>query len=164
MLTVTAYNARQKGWTMPENLYQWNPNAVIKILERQEYMGCTVNFKTYTKSLKFEKRMENPRENQRIFEGTQPAIIEMGQWERIQALRENKRRPTKTGKTSIFPALSAVRIAGQSFTSVPAIPTRTIPRTTSSAPTTRATPAPVKSTISGRSRFTNGYWNVFKER
>lgn len=105
VLTVTAYNARQKGWTMPENLYQWNTNAVVKILERKEYTGCTVNFKTYTKSLKFKKRMENPKENQRIFEGTQPAIIEMGQWERVQALRENKRRPTKTGKTSIFSGL-----------------------------------------------------------
>jgi len=49
--------------------------------------------------------MENPKENQRIFEGTQPAIIEYGQWERVQALRANKRRPTKTGKTSIFSGL-----------------------------------------------------------
>lgn len=105
VLTVTAYNAKRKGWAMPENLYQWNTNAVVKILERQEYTGCTVNFKTYTKSLKFKKRMENPKENQRIFEGTQPPIIEMGQWERVQALRENKRRPTKTGKTSIFSGL-----------------------------------------------------------
>ncbi len=105
VLTVTAYNARQKGWTMPENLYQWSQKSIVGILERREYTGCTVNFKTYTKSLKFKKRMENPRENQRIFEGTQPAIIEMGQWERVQALRENKRRPTKTGKTSIFSGL-----------------------------------------------------------
>lgn len=105
VLTVTAYNARQKGWTMAENLYQWCSKSVVGILERREYTGCTVNFKTYTKSLKFKKRMENPKENQRIFEGTQPAIIEMGQWERVQALRENKRRPTKTGKTSIFSGL-----------------------------------------------------------
>ncbi len=105
VLTVTAYNARQKGWTMPDNLYQWCSKSVVGILERREYTGCTVNFKTYTKSLKFKKRMENPKENQRIFEGTQPAIIEMGQWERVQALRENKRRPTKTGKTSIFSGL-----------------------------------------------------------
>ena len=105
VLTVTAYNARQKGWTMPENLYRWSPKSIVGILERREYTGCTVNFKTYTKSLKFKKRMENPKENQRIFEGTQPAIIEMGQWERVQALRENKRRPTKTGKTSIFSGL-----------------------------------------------------------
>ena len=105
VLTVTAYNAKQKGWTMPENLYQWNPNAVIKILERREYLGCTVNFKTYTKSLKFKKRMENSIEDKLVFEDTQPAIIEKGQWERVQQLRANKRRLTKTGKTSIFSGL-----------------------------------------------------------
>ena len=87
------------------NLYGWNKKSIAGILERREYTGCTVNFKTYTKSLKFKKRLENPKENQRIFEGTQPAIIEYGQWERVQVLRENKRRPTKTGKTSIFSGL-----------------------------------------------------------
>lgn len=105
VLTVTAYNARQKGWAMPDNLYRWCAKSVAGILERPEYTGCTVNFKTYTKSLKFKKRMENPKENQRIFEDTQPAIIERGQWERVQALRANKRRPTKTGKTSSFSGL-----------------------------------------------------------
>lgn len=105
VLTVTAYNAKQKGQAMPENLCQWCSKSVAGILERQEYTGCTVNFKTCTKSLKFKKRMENPKENRRIFEGTQPAIIEYGQWERVQALRANKRRPTKTGKTSIFSGL-----------------------------------------------------------
>ncbi len=105
VLTVTAYHARQKGWTMPENLYGWSQKSIAAILERREYTGCTVNFKTYTKSLKFKKRLQNPKENQRIFEGTQPAIIEYGQWERVQALRENKRRPTKTGKTSMFSGL-----------------------------------------------------------
>ena len=105
VLTVTAYHAKQKGWAMPENLYRWNTNAVLRILERREYTGCTVNFKTYTKSLKFKKRMENPIENQRVFEDTQPAIIEKGQWERVQELRKNKRRPTKTGRTSIFSGL-----------------------------------------------------------
>ena len=105
VLTVTAYHARQKGWTMPENLYQWCAKSVAGILERRTYTGCTVNFKTYTKSLKFKKRMENPVENQRVFENTQPAIIEKGQWERVQELRKNKRRPTKTGRTSIFSGL-----------------------------------------------------------
>ena len=64
-----------------------------------------MNFKTYTKSLKFKKRMENPVENQKVFEDTQPAIIEKGQWERVQELRKNKRRPTKTGRTSMFSGL-----------------------------------------------------------
>lgn len=49
--------------------------------------------------------MENPKENYRIFEGTQPAIIEQGQWDRVQALRSHKRRRTKTGRTSIFSGL-----------------------------------------------------------
>ena len=105
VLTVTTYHARQKGWAMPENLYHWNTNAVLRILERREYTGCTVNFKTYTKSLKFKKRMENPVENQKVFEDTQPAIIEKGQWERVQELRKNKRRLTKTGRTSMFSGL-----------------------------------------------------------
>lgn len=105
VLTVTAYNAKQKGWAMPDNLYQWCSKSVAGILERPEYTGCTVNFKTYTKSLKFKKRMVNPKENQQVFEDTQPAIIERGQWERVQELRTNKRRPTKTGKTSIFSGL-----------------------------------------------------------
>ena len=105
VLTVTAYNAKQKGLSMPDNLYQWSPKSIVGILERPEYLGCTVNFKTYTKSLKFKKRMENPKENQRVFEGTQPPIIERGQWERVQELRKNKRRPTKTGKTSMFSGL-----------------------------------------------------------
>ena len=105
VLTVTAYNAKQKEWAMPDNLYQWCSKSVTTILERTEYTGCTVNFKTYTKSLKFKKRMVNPKEKQRIFEDTQPAIIERGQWARVQELRTNKRRPTKTGKTSIFSGL-----------------------------------------------------------
>ena len=49
--------------------------------------------------------MENPVENQKVFEDTQPAIIEKGQWERVQELRKNKRRPTKTGRTSMFSGL-----------------------------------------------------------
>lgn len=105
VLTVTAHHARQKGWAMPENLCRWCAKSVVGILERREYTGCTVNFKTYTKSLKFKKRMENPVENQRVFEDTQPAIIEKGQWERVQELRKNKRRPTKTGRTSMFSGL-----------------------------------------------------------
>ena len=32
VLTVTAYNARQKGWSMPDNLYQWCAKSVAGIL------------------------------------------------------------------------------------------------------------------------------------
>jgi len=64
-----------------------------------------VNFKTYTKSLKFGKRIDAPKEEWRIFENTHPAIIEKGQWDRVQQLLKNKRRYTKIGKTSVFSGL-----------------------------------------------------------
>jgi len=105
VLTVTAYKAKQKGLALPNNPHQWNSSAVVQILERMEYLGHTVNFKTYTKSLKFKKKMETPKEDWLIFENTQPAIIEKGQWDRVQQLRTNKRRLTKIGKTSIFSGL-----------------------------------------------------------
>ena len=105
VLTVAAYNARQKGKALPENPHRWNPNCVAVILDRREYLGCTVNFKTYSKSLKFKKRIKIPTEEWLIFEDTQPAIIEKGQWERVQQLRSNKRRLTKAGRTSLFSGL-----------------------------------------------------------
>jgi DNA invertase Pin-like site-specific DNA recombinase len=105
VLAVTAYKSKQTGNPLPDYPYQWSSSSVADILEYMEYLGCTVNFKTYTKSLKFKKRMNTPKEDWLIFEDTQPVIIEKGQWERVQQLRANKRRLTKIGKTSIFSGL-----------------------------------------------------------
>ena len=80
---------------MPDNPYRWSVESIRGILERPEYTGCTVNFKTYSKSHKLKKRLQNAPENQRIFLNTQPAIIEEQVFERVQELRANKRRPAK---------------------------------------------------------------------
>ncbi len=95
VLTVKAYYAKRDGKTMPDNLYRWDYKSISGILERPEYTGCTVNFKTYSKSHKLKKRLQNAPENQRIFPNTQPAIIEEKVFERVQELRTNKRRPAK---------------------------------------------------------------------
>ena len=95
VLTVKAYYAKQNGKALPDKPYQWSPKSVAGILERPEYTGCTVNFKTYTKSHKLKKRLNNAPENQRIFKDTQPAIIHQKVWKRVQELRANKRRPAK---------------------------------------------------------------------
>ena len=95
VLTVKAYQAKQNGKALPDNPYRWSMETIRKILERPEYTGCTVNFKTYSKSHKLKKRHFNAPENQRIFPNTQPAIINEKVWERIQELRANKRRPAK---------------------------------------------------------------------
>ena len=95
VLTVKAHYAQRNGKPLPEKPYQWSPKSVAGILERPEYTGCTVNFKTYSKSHKLKKRLHNAPENQRIFPNTQPAIIDEQVFARVQELRENKRRPAK---------------------------------------------------------------------
>ena len=95
ILTVKAHYAQRAGKPLPEKPHHWDPKSVAGILERPEYTGCTVNFKTYSKSHKLKKRLHNVPENQRIFPNTQPAIIDEQVFVRVQELRENKRRPAK---------------------------------------------------------------------
>ena len=95
VLTVKAHYAQRNGKPLPEKPYHWDPKSVAGILGRPEYTGCTVNFKTYSKSHKLKKRLHNAPENQRIFPNTQPAIIDEQVFARVQELRENKRRPAK---------------------------------------------------------------------
>ena len=108
VLTPTAYKL-EKGLNVPnhsrENPYEWDSKLVAKILERMEYTGCTVNFKGYKKSYKSKKRVQNPPDKWKVFPDTHPAIIDRETWERVQELRKNKRRPTKTGKQSMFSGL-----------------------------------------------------------
>lgn len=41
-----------------------------------------------------------------VFENTHEAIISADVWEKVQALRKNKRRPTRTGKTNLFSGIA----------------------------------------------------------
>ena len=72
------------------------------ILERREYTGCTVNFKTYTNSIWDKKRHLNPVENQAIFPDTHERIIDDDVFEKVQEIRSQRHRMTRTGKSSIF--------------------------------------------------------------
>ncbi len=105
ILTVKAYYAKRNEKPMPDNLYRWDYKSIAGILERPEYTGCMVNFKTYSKSHKLKKRLQNAPENYRIFPNTQPAIIDEKVFERVQELRANKRRPAKTGKQGLLSGL-----------------------------------------------------------
>ena len=51
-------------------------STVVAILERWEYTGCTVNFKTYTNSIWDKKQRDNPIEKQAIFPNTHERIID----------------------------------------------------------------------------------------
>ena len=109
VLTPTVYKL-EKGITTPnkprEDPCGWDSRVVAKILDRMEYTGCTVNFKTRKKSYKSKKTLYLPTEDRKIFPDTHPAIIDRETWERVQELRKNKRRPTKTGKRGLFSGLA----------------------------------------------------------
>lgn len=92
--------------TPPVNQYHWSARTIGDILMKKEYLGHTVNFKTYQKSYKSKKTLLNPVENQMIFENTHEQIIDLDIWERVQALRQNKRRPSRTGKTNMFSGIA----------------------------------------------------------
>ncbi len=108
ILAPNAYR-RKEGLNVPgmesADQYGWNPTVVANILERREYTGCTVNFKTYTNSIWDKKKRDNPEENWAIFEGTHPAIIEPEVWEKVQEIRRQRHRRTRTGKSSMFSGL-----------------------------------------------------------
>ena len=107
-LTPTAYKNKQgvkTPHTEPENPYRWHESTIVNILERKEYIGATVNFKTYTNSIWDKKQRENPEENRVIFYNTHPAIIEQEVFDKVQEIRQQRHRRTATGKSSPFSGL-----------------------------------------------------------
>lgn len=108
VLTPTAYFhsiGRKTSNPVPANIYGWHESTVEHILENQQYTGCTVNGKSSTVSYKVHKVIENPKEEYQIIPNTQEAIIDENVWLRVQELRKNKRRPTKTNRKSLFSGL-----------------------------------------------------------
>ena len=80
----------------------WNSDTINNILDRQEYIGDTVNFRSTQRSFKDHTKIDIPRENWKIFKNHHEPIIDDETWNTVQRIRQNKRRPTKTGKQSIF--------------------------------------------------------------
>ena len=86
---------------------KWGHTTVKNILTLQEYCGDVINFKSYSKSYKMKKRIENPEENRAIFLNVHEAIIDRQTWEKVQALQKGTRRkkPTVTQEPSVFSGL-----------------------------------------------------------
>ena len=102
VLTPTAYYKQKKGDLLPPEPFKWAQKTVAGILEKVEYLGHTENFKTTSKNYRSKKRVWNDKENRKLFENTHPAIIDSHTFETVQEIRKHKRRPTATGKISIF--------------------------------------------------------------
>jgi site-specific DNA recombinase len=95
----------RKCGNLPKVPFNWCAATVAEILDKQEYAGDTVNFRTATKSLKQKKRIDNPQEKWSVFPDTHPAIIDRETFELVQKLRKERRRPTRTGILSMFSGL-----------------------------------------------------------
>ncbi|MGL5435468.1 MAG: DUF4368 domain-containing protein [Lachnospiraceae bacterium] len=108
ILCPTTYALSKGGkarTVIPDNHYQWNSPAVAKILERMEYLGHTVNFKTYIKSFKNRKKIDNSPDQWKVFQNTHEAIIDQETYDIVQKIRQGKRRPTKMGEMPMFSGL-----------------------------------------------------------
>lgn len=83
-----------------EEPYLWRGTSVRHILSRPEYLGHTVNFRTYKDSYKDKRAKKADEENWAIFKDTQDPIIDEETWEVVQKLRKTKRRSDTTGETN----------------------------------------------------------------
>ncbi len=106
ILNPTAH-AKANGINIPDNRghdddYIWRGSTIVHMLSRQEYLGHTVNFKTYRKSYKNKKQLKNDPSEWVIFENTHEAIIEEPAFEVVQKIRDGRRRLTPMGEMPIL--------------------------------------------------------------
>ena len=106
VLTPSEYNSSiSTNSNNQEYQYKWCGTTVAGILDRQEYIGDTVNFKSTTRSYKDKTRVNLPKEDRKIFKNTHEPIIDEYTWNIAKQLRNNRKKRAKSGKKSIFSGL-----------------------------------------------------------
>jgi ribosomal protein L32 len=78
-----------------EKPYHWSDSTIANMLENELYLGNTINMRFSTKSYKDKRKVEHPREECLVFEGTHPALVTREVWDIVQRVRQNRRRTTK---------------------------------------------------------------------
>ena len=97
LVLTPIYYWKSKGIKRPGKIverepHHWNTTTVIKILTTQEYCGDIINFKTFTKSYKNKKRLENAPEDWVVFKDANEAIIDRTTFELVQQHRGKVRK------------------------------------------------------------------------
>ena len=110
VLTPRAYwltkGIKRPGKGRQQSPTKWNSSTITKILSLQEYCGDILNFKTYSKSYKNKKRIDNDRENWVVFQDVHEAIIERAVYEQVQQKRGKiRKRRTNNGEHNMFSGL-----------------------------------------------------------
>lgn len=110
VLTPRAYwlekGIKRPGKGKQQPATKWNNSTIIKILSSQEYCGDVLNFKTYSKSYKNKKRIDNDRENWVVFKDVHEPIIDRAVWEQVQQKRGKiRKRQASDGEHNMFSGL-----------------------------------------------------------
>lgn len=82
------------------NPYNWSGFIVGQILAKPEYMGDTVNFRSYKESYKDKNAIKRPPEEWMIFENTHEAIVDRETWGLAQKLRKTPKRIDSIGEAN----------------------------------------------------------------
>ena len=82
--------------------YEWAGVSVVRMLEKPEYMGDTVNFRTKKLSYKDKVAVKNDSDEIVVFTDIHEAIIDRKTWYMVQELRKTKRRINTEGESNPF--------------------------------------------------------------
>lgn len=106
IMNPTAH-AKANGINVPDTRsvsgdYEWADSTISHMLSRPEYLGHTVNFKTFRKSYKDKKHRYNDPSDWQIFENTHEAIIDQDTFDTVQRIRDGRRRLSFMGEMPIL--------------------------------------------------------------
>lgn len=116
IITPTVYDYRTYGtnhvFLKLDKPYAWSQKTVSGILEHEEYIGTTVNCRSYMPSFKSKKSKDNPPEKWLRFENTHEPLIDKETWDIVQKVRQGKRRPNKMGEQDMLSGLVECEACG----------------------------------------------------
>lgn len=109
--TKHAYGLR-RDYMKETHAHDWNGETVSRILDHQEYMGHTVNFRSSKRYYK-DTRHANPPEKLLIFENTHEPIVTKETWELAQCALKSKKRTDTLGVANPLTGLLYCADCGQ---------------------------------------------------
>lgn len=92
--------------------YNWSDSTIANILENEAYLGNTINMRFSSKSYKDKRRVEHPREECMVVEGSHEAIIDRETWDIVQRVRQHKRRRTNMDEQNKYSGLAVCADCG----------------------------------------------------
>ena len=85
-----------------EHPYAWMGVSIVRMLEKPEYMGDTVNFRSHKESYKDKKAVKNNSDEILVFQDTHEPIVDRRTWYMVQELRKTVRRVDTSGEGSLL--------------------------------------------------------------